>query len=164
MNPFTTKNRTCKAAAILAFLCLSAFAVSTAQAQRRSGAIGLGGQIGEPSGITLKVYNPGAMSYDFLAAWDADDDFFFLNVHGVYERHLGNTQNAHFFFGPGVFVGFKDRPRDQDDDAVAGISGTFGLDVLIDQFEIYGQLTPRLAVIPETDGDIGGGIGFRFYF
>ena len=161
MKPFTIKRTPTSILAFLAFLCLALATVSTAHAQRRSGAIGLGGQIGEPSGVTLKLYNPNAVSYDFLAAWDLDD-FFFLNVHGLFERHLGNNPDVHLFYGPGGFVGFRDRP--EDDDTVAGISGTVGLGFLIEQFEIYGQLTPRFSLIPQTDGDIGGGLGFRYYF
>ncbi len=148
----------------LAFACLLSFGlVSSVEAQRRPGAIGIGGQIGEPSGLSVKVYNPGSASFDALAAWE-NDDFFYVNLHGVYERHLANSQNLHFFFGPGGFIGFQDRPRDEDDDVVAGISGTFGLGLVIERFEIFGQLTPRLAVTPTTDGDLGGGVGARFYF
>ena len=143
-------------------LLMSAMAVSDAQAQRQPGAIGIGGQIGQPSGITLMVYNPSAMSYDFLAAWDTDD-FFFLNAHGLFERHLGNRGQLHFFYGPGAFIGFRDRDEG-DDDTVAGLSGRVGLGLLIDRFEIYGQVTPRLALTPGTEGDVGGGLGFRFYF
>ncbi len=153
-----------KATTLFALLAvLSLGTTADAQAQRRPGAIGIGGQIGEPSGLTVKVYNPSAVSFDVLAAWESDD-FFYVNGHGIYERHLDNSGNVHFFFGPGAFVGFRDRPRDQDDDVVAGISGTLGLNLLIDRFEIYGQLTPRLAVTPNTNGDLGGGVGARFYF
>ena len=136
---------------------------NTADAQRRSGGIGIGGQIGEPSGVTLKVYNPGRVSYDFLAAWNLDD-FFYLNVHGVYETHLDDQGDFHFFYGPGAFLGLRDRPRDQDDDVVLGISGTFGLNYLIGQAELFAQVTPRLSLVPDTDGDVGGGAGVRFYF
>lgn len=112
-----------------------------AQAQRRPGAIGLGAQIGEPSGVTLQVYRPQAVSYDFLAAWDLDD-FVFLNVHGLYEQHLDRQGQVHLFYGPGAFIGFRDRPGDRDDDTVAGISGRIGIGFLIDRFETTGRL-PR---------------------
>lgn len=132
-----------------------------AEAQRAPGALGAGGQVGSPSGVTLKVHNPQAISYDFLAAWDLDD-FFFLNVHGLYERpfRAENVDNLEYFFGPGAYVGFED-----DDDAVFGISGTFGLNFLFEQrFEIYAQLTPRINLVPDTDGNLGGGLGLRYYF
>ncbi len=146
-----------------ALLVLLMLTTAPAHAQRVPGAVGVGGQIGEPTGLTVKVYNPQSVSLDVLAAWNLDD-FTFLNVHGLYERHLGNTSTVHFFYGPGAFVGFRDRPREQDDDAVAGLSGTIGLGVLVDRLEFYGQLTPRLELTPATNGDLGGGLGFRFYF
>ena len=151
----------------LAILLLPVFlglaATDSAQAQRRPGNVGVGAQIGEPSGLSLLVYDPRRMSYDFLAAWDLDD-FFFLNVHGIYERHLDNTQNLHFFNGPGAFIGVRDRPRPRDDDVEAGVSATFGLGILIERIELYARITPRLTLIPRTDRDFGGGLGIRFYF
>ena len=62
-------------------------------------------------------------------------------------------------------MGFRDQPRDRDDDTVAGLSATAGLGFLFsERFELYGQVTPRIALTPATEGDIGGGIGFRVYF
>ena len=142
------------------FLSLFVLFALPVLAQRTAGSVGIGGQLGDPSGLTLKFYNP-RVSYDFLAAWDLDE-FFFLNAHAVYDRHLGNTPNAHFFYGPGAFVGIHENRK--DDDIEAGISGTFGIDFLIERVEIFGQLTPRFSIVPETDGDLGGGIGLRYYF
>lgn len=148
---------------LLALLCCSLFLLaSPAHAQRTDGAVGIGGQIGDPSGVTLKIYHPGRFSYDFLAAWDLDD-FFFLNLHAVRERHLGNTPRLHYFYGPGAFIGVRDRAPD-DDDLVLGISGTLGISYVVDELEFFGQITPRLSVVPDTDGDVGGGVGVRFYF
>lgn len=154
---------TAKPALIPLLLGIVLLTSAPAEAQRRPGGVGFGGQIGEPSGVTIKVYNPNAVSYDFLAAWNLDD-FFYLNVHGVYERHLNDEGSAHFFFGPGGFVGLRDRPRDEDDDVVLGISGTFGVNYFIERAELFAQVTPRLSLVPDTDGDVGGGIGVRFYF
>lgn len=131
-----------------------------ADAQYRRGNVGLGGQIGEPSGLTLKVYQRPGFAYDFLAAWDLED-FFFLNVHGLYERPLQDSP-LRYYFGPGVLLGIQD--REDDDEVTAGISFALGLNFFIEQFEVYLQVTPRLEVIPETKGDFGGGVGLRFYF
>jgi hypothetical protein len=54
--------------------------------------------------------------------------------------------------------------RGGDDDVVLGISATVGVGVLFDQLEFFGQITPRLALVPGTEGDAGGGVGFRIYF
>ncbi len=141
-------------------------AAAPAEAQRIPGALGIGGQVGDPSGVTIKIYNPAGVSYDFLAAWDLDD-FFFLNMHGQYERPLEveNVSGVEYFFGPGAFIGIRDRDAPVEDDFVLGISGRLGINVpLEDRFEFYAQFTPRISLVPDTDGDLGGGLGVRYYF
>jgi hypothetical protein len=150
---------------LLAAATLLALSALPAHAQRTSGAVGLGGQIGEPTGITLKIYNANAPSYDFLAAWDLDD-FFFLNAHALFAERL-NASNIEpeleLFYGPGAFIGIFDNPV--DDEVGLGISGTVGVGVLFSQqVELYGQVTPRIGLVPDTDGEVGGGIGVRYYF
>jgi hypothetical protein len=143
--------------------------LSPAQAQRTSGSVGLGGQVGEPSGLTLKFYNESAPSYDFLAAWSLVDDNFFLNGHALWNydieaENLSPDQDLEWFVGPGGFLSVVDDARD-DDEVELGISGTIGLNFVVDRrFEFFGQVTPRIAVVPETEGDVGGGLGFRYYF
>ncbi|NRB49680.1 MAG: hypothetical protein HRU41_18510 [Saprospiraceae bacterium] len=126
---------------------------------------GIGIQLGQPAGISIKKHNSAGMSADILLAWDLDD-FFFVNLHGVWEKDVSGANGLYFVYGPGVFAGFRERNRNRndDDELFLGISGTFGLSYYIDQFEIYLRLTPRLAVIESTDGDVGGGLGFRFFF
>ena len=156
----------------LRFCLLMAFAVlmncHSMKAQPSSGSWGVGIQFGEPSGLSIKHYNPGAMSFDALLAWDLDD-FLFINVHGLWEKRLGSSVPLNFYYGPGAFIGIIDRgPKrffnDSDEEIALGISGTAGLNYYIDQFEIYQQLTPRLQLLEETDADVGGGLGFRFFF
>lgn len=135
-------------------------------AQRDAGAVGIGAQFGDPTGVTVKVYNPDGLGLDFMAAWDLDD-FFFLNVHGLVERHIGQSERLHWFVGPGVFAGFRDEGDAEDvvnDGFALGISGTAGLSYFFgNAIEVFGQVTPRLELVDETDGSLGGGIGIRFY-
>ena len=140
-----------------------ATAVRPAEAQQLGSDVGLGLQIGDPSGVTLQFYNPGSLSWDFLAAWNVDD-FFFLNLHGLYYRGLGERNDVHLFYGPGAFIGIHDRGRDRDDDVVIGVSGTIGVGIMLEQFQIFGAVTPRLSLLPATHGDVGVGIGARYYF
>jgi hypothetical protein len=131
--------------------------------------LGIGGQLGDPSGLAIKWYRSGSggslnfRAWDFLFAWDTDDDVdrFFVNAHGLFERPI-STVPLDFYYGPGLFIGLVE--RDPGDDGVyLGISGNFGISYEIDRFDIFLQLTPRLALAPDTDGDLGGGIGARFW-
>lgn len=131
-------------------------------ANQRKSRVGLGGQIGEPAGVTLKIRNPGSTSIDILAAW-VGDDVFFVNIHGLLEKQISDNENLHVFYGPGGYAGFHDRVH-EDDEVIAGISATVGLGFLVEHFEIFGQLTPRLDLTPATEGDLGVGAGVRYYF
>ncbi len=145
----------------LAILLLS---VQALRAQPPAGAVGIGAQFGQPTGISLKFSNPSGMSADLLVAWDLGD-FVFFNLHGIYERPISG-RNFYLYYGPGFFLGFRDTNgrRFQNDDLALGISGNFGLAVLIDRLEVFGQLTPRLELVESTSGGIGGGLGLRFFF
>ena len=140
---------------------------SPLEAQRAAGSVGIGGQFGNPSGLTLKIYQPTGLSTDILAAWDLDD-FFFINVHGLLERAIDRNHRVHYFVGPGFFLGLRDNSDEigatGNDDFAAGLSGSLGLNVILGKIELYAQVTPRLQIIDETDTDIGGGVGVRFYF
>lgn len=121
---------------------------------------GIGGQIGDPSGVTLKFYQRPGLAYELLAAWDLDD-FFFLNGHVLYERPIPDSP-LHYYFGPGAIIGISDEGVD-DAELVVGISGQVGVNFFVERFEVFLHLTPSLRIIPDTDGDVGGGIGLRYY-
>lgn len=132
--------------------------------------VGIGGQVGDPSGLTLKIYRRGArgqgpfrsaQAFSFLAAWDLED-FFFLNAHALYERPIPDSP-LNYYVGPGLVIGIDDRPR-RNADFVLGISGDFGLNFFTEHFEVFLELTPWIKVIPDTEGSLGGGIGLRYYF
>lgn len=137
-----------------------------AYAQPSGGNFGLGIQFGEPSGLSLRIYQPGRMSADILLAWDFDD-FFYANVHGTWEKSLAGSGDFNFFYGPGAFIGLRERGDrrlfDGDNDVNFGISGTAGFNVYVERVEIYIRLTPRLLLVNRTASHVGGGLGFRFY-
>lgn len=156
--PSSSSNRV----ALLLFFVffMGTLCASSSAAQEPAGDLGIGAQIGDPSGVTLKLYQQPGLAYDFLAAWDLDR-FFFLNVHALHERTIPDSP-LHYYLGPGAVAGFQDGPNG-DNELVIGVSGQFGVDFFVEQFEVFLQLTPRLNVIPDTHGRIGGGIGLRYY-
>ena len=148
-------------------LCLLLILASqnTGLAQLQKGDIGVGLQVGRPTGLSLRYLNPGSVSIDLLASWDFGD-FFFINAHGLFETKIGGGEGLRFFYGPGAFFGAHDRDRRRyfDNEISIGISGTAGLSFWIHHLELYIRITPRLALIDATNADIGGGFGFRYFF
>lgn len=133
-------------------------------AQRPDKAFGIGFQVGSPTALALQFYKAKGMSTDILLAYNLKD-FLFVNIHGLWNTHLDQNGQWYLFYGPGGFVGIRDR-RSSDsryDKVEAGISGNFGLNFVAGRVEFFGQLTPRLAFTPGTNFDLGGGVGLRFY-
>lgn len=119
----------------------------------------IGGQAGDPTGLSLK-FGDGAGAVLIAAGWDLDGlDRVAAEGHYVLRaRPLQGARTVQLFYGPGVFV------RDSEaSDADLGVSFGVGLEGdLTPEFELYGLLSPRLQLIDETDFEIGGGIGLRF--
>ena len=144
-------------------LLLLAFAVglTAAPAHAQRGTFGVGGQVGDPTGLALK-FTSGASAFDLAAGWDLDDYLFVQGHLLLRERRLsGTASDLRYFYGPGAFVGISDGGR--DDDLAAGFSFNVGLSLWADAFEFFGQLTPRLRLVEDTDFDVGGGLGVRYY-
>ena len=127
----------------------------TADAQR--GRFGIGGQIGEPTGVTLK-FGTGRGAIDMAAGWDLSSDHIFVQGHYLLsERGFPGGSGLGYFYGPGVFVAAT------DDNAAFGLSFNAGINVYTGPLEFFGQVTPRLQLVDDTDFDLGAALGLRFY-
>jgi hypothetical protein len=137
-------------------------AASPALAQRST--FGLGGQVGDPTGITLRAGAPGS-AIDLAAGWNLSNNAIFVQGHLIMgERRLGAApSDLRLFYGPGLFLGVRDRDR-SDDEVTFGLSLNAGLSYFAGPVEIFGQLTPRLQLVDETDFILGGALGLRYYF
>ncbi|MFN3597202.1 MAG: hypothetical protein ACK41D_08020 [Rubricoccaceae bacterium] len=142
-------------------LLTSAFLLALAAAPdaHAQGGFGIGAQIGDPTGLALKI-GQGAGSFDFAAGTDFDERLDLQGHYLIADRRLA-TQGAvvRGFFGPGAFV--ATRP---DRNTRAGLSFNFGLGFYpAREFEIFGQVTPQLQLTDQTDVGVGAALGLRFY-
>lgn len=138
---------------LVLFLCFALSSSALAQ-----GRFGIGGQIGEPTGLTIKVLSPGA-AFDAAAEWDFDDYVFVQGHLLIIERQLPvSNVDLNYFLGPGLFVGVPD-----EGDTAFGLSMNTGVSYYTGPIEIFGQLTPRLRLVPDSDFDLGAAAGIRFY-
>ena len=150
---------------VLPLLLLRPPAQAQAPTQLPPARFGLGGQIGNPGGVSLKLYRSSRASYasrtsySILAAWDLGESFF-VHAHRLIERPLPDSP-LNYVLGPGAVLGLEDRANT---DLVLGLSALVGLNFFLEHFEVFLQITPRLLVIPRTQARLGGGIGLRYYF
>lgn len=146
MSPLSLAGR---ALALLAALALLTPAPASAQ-------VGIGGLIGDPTGLTVKLGGGrGGVAVDV----GLDDNLFVQAHYLVREQRLrGAGADIRFLFGPGGFY----QKRDGDDGL--GVSALLGLSWYVaPEFELFGQLTPGIQLTPDTEGGTGAAAGLRFY-
>lgn len=118
--------------------------------------LAIGGQVGDPTGLSIKAgAGPGALL--LAIGWDLDDS---VSAEGHYvlssRRVQGSDANLALFYGPGLFL------SSNDNNTRFGVSLGVGLEAgLTREIEVYGIVSPRLQLVEETDFDVGGGIGLR---
>ena len=127
------------------------------------GKFGLGIVVGEPTGVSAKYWLNGTNALDFGAAWSfkgngnillqADYVWHTFSLIPVQEGRLP------FYFGIGGRVVFAH-------DALIGARIPLGLDYIFSDapLDIFAEIVPILDLAPETNFNVGGGIGVRFWF
>ena len=127
-------------------------------AQRSEGTVTIGLQIGEPGGLTGKVYRSPHTAYTGLLTTDGDN-FAALYLHRLHERPLPDSL-LHLYVGPGLLVGAErltgtPSPR-------VGLSTQIGLNFYAERFEVFVLTTPTLLFLPDFTPMVGGSVGLRY--
>ena len=124
--------------------------------------LGLGIILGEPTGLSGKMYLSGNTAIDAAASWSFRNDNFYF--HADYLRHFPGLLGRDLepltpYAGLGGLLYVHEDP-------MLGVRFPLGLSLFIPdtQFEVFLELGPGLLLIPETDFDFTGGIGARYYF
>jgi hypothetical protein len=129
-----------------------------------AGNVGLGVMIGEPTGVSLKVWSNSHTAFDAAAGWSLGHEEW-IYVHGDYLWHRYELDveegSLPFYFGIGARVLLHD-----GDDSKVGIRLPLGLDYVFEnhRFDIFIEVAPIIDLAPDTEFDVGGGVGARYYF
>lgn len=143
---------------VLILLLLSAWS-KQALAQGPSGVTAVGGQIGDPSGLSIKMYQRPGLAYEVLAAWNLGN-FYYLSMHGALEQPFEESP-LHYYWGPGIALGVEKKAGKME--LVVGACANVGVNFFTGRFEVFLQMTPRITLLPDIKGNIGGGVGLRYY-
>ena len=146
-------------------LC-AAVAISAISSAQDKG-IGLGVIVGEPTGISAKIWTTGWTALQFGLAWRSGDLFFGTRVRmsGDYLWHsfesIRSTEQFPVFYGVGGEIASGGRNQ-----AWLGIRGVAGITWLARKapIDVFIQVTPVMILIPSTEFEMGGGIGIRYFF
>lgn len=128
--------------------------------------VGVGVMAGEPTGLTLKVWGSSQQAFDGAAGWSLGEGGW-VYLHGDYLWHRYELDPEDFkgsvpyYFGVGCRVLLH-----EGDDFRLGVRFPIGLDYLFEsgRFDVFIEVAPVLDLVPETDFDLSGGLGARFYF
>lgn len=128
-------------------------------AQRAPGAVGIGGQAGQPGGFTVKTYRatPWASVFSFGTNFR---DQTVVHAHLLRERPLPESP-LWAFVGPSLSIGL--RSLDARTHIVAGAGARAGVNFYTERIEVYLHASPRVEALPMLDLRMGGSVGLRYY-
>jgi hypothetical protein len=154
---------------LIAALAIATAAPAMAQDTKHAG---LGFIVGEPTGLDAKFFLNNENALEFALAWSLSGDNE-LHIQGDYLWHrydlidLTNGDEMPFYFGIGARVVVRDDdPGEDNDDDIIGIRFPLGLAYMFTNypFDIFVSIVPILDLTPDSDFDLEGAIGARFWF
>lgn len=149
----------------LAVIALAIMAALATPAAAETSTFGAGIILGEPTGLGIKTYLSSGNALAFGVAWSLSGENE-LHVQGDYLYHRYDLIDVEqgqlpLYFG----VGGRIKINEHADDNI-GIRIPVGLSYIFDDapFDIFGEIVPILDLTPDTDFDLNGAIGARYWF
>ncbi len=120
--------------------------------------------LGEPTGLSAKLWATGNTAFDLGIAWSFGDGGHF-HLHGDYLIHNFDFFDVDTGSLP-IYVGIGGRVRIEDDDSRVGLRVALGLEYILENspFGFFFEVAPIVDFLPETEADVNGGIGVRYIF
>ena len=147
---------------LLPFLLIAFLLVPESRAQNE---LGIGVILGEPTGLSAKQWLSAEHAIDAAVAWSFSNDTR-IQVHGDYLYHRVHFFNADEYEGRIPFYfGIGGRAIFGEDDNTIGARFPLGIGKTLDNapVELFLEIVPILDVAPDTDFDLNGAIGVRYY-
>lgn len=130
----------------------------------QGGDFGLGIIIGEPTGICFKYFVSQDRAWAGAAAWSLSGDEKAAHLHADYLFHVSELASwdggrSPFYAGVGARILFRD-------ETTVGVRIPVGVSWVFDEapFDAFLEIAPMMDVAPDTDFDVAGGVGARFWF
>jgi hypothetical protein len=162
---------------LLALILLSCVALAKVNSSSH-GSFGLGIIIGEPTGLSGKLWISKTSAFDGVAAWALSENSSF-HLHFDYLLHNFNLINVQkgqlpVYYGIGARIlfhehGWHDHDWEEhhnDNDVHFGLRIPVGLEYIFADapLDIFIEVAPVLDLVPDTHLNFNGGIGIRYFF
>jgi len=146
---------------------IAVFMIAT-NAQAGQEGVGLGIILGEPTGLSFKMWRNDKEAVDAAAAWSFLDHASF-QVHADYLVHPVNIKLSDVKGRLLCYWGVGGRLRLQDangGNSLFGIRVPLGVSLLFSKapVELFAEVVPILDLIPRTDVSLNAAVGARYYF
>jgi hypothetical protein len=131
--------------------------------QAIAGPLGVGIMVGEPTGLSAKLWTSRGHALDFGAAWSFADETA-LNVHADYLIHRPGPPEISVG-GLLFYCGVGGRIKLEEDNNRVGVRIPLGVTYLFGQshLDFFFEIAPVLDLAPSTDLRVNGGFGLRYY-
>jgi hypothetical protein len=146
----------------VAFFCVTALMIVAGGAAAQ-GTFGIGVIVGEPTGVSGKLWMTERTAIDGAAAWSFSDEAA-LHLHADYLFHnfdLIEVDQGRLpvYFGIGARVKFESDSR-------FGVRIPVGIAYLMEDapIDFFFEVVPLLDLVPDTDFNFNAAIGARFFF
>ncbi len=126
---------------------------------------GLGVMVGEPTGLSGKQWLGSHSAVDFGASWALEKNEN-LHLHADYLWHsAGFISSSEPELGAYIGVGGRVLFLENSEDRI-GVRVPLGVSYQFSQnrFELFFEVAPVVDLVPDTETDLGGGIGLRYQF
>lgn len=129
---------------------------------------GLGIIAGDPTGVTGKGYLSSRLAVSGIAAWSFINDAFTAIAdvtYDMFEIHHNNKVDTPFYVGAGAKLAINKKMPGGDKTAI-GIRVPVGIAAQWENIPVEGyvEIAPGIELSPETEFDLTGGVGVRYYF
>ncbi|MBU0519026.1 hypothetical protein KKA00_04805 [bacterium] len=137
--------------------------MTTHEVEAQTQGFGLGIIVGEPTGISGKLWTGQTVAFAAGAAWSFEGES--LHLHLDYLLHNFDVIPVGVGQLP-VYFGIGGRVNLQDDDTKIGVRIPVGLNYHFEEapVDLFLELVPIMDMIPDTDFFLNGGLGLRFFF
>lgn len=148
---------------ILVALVVSLMIILAKPAAAQDHGFGMGIVLGEPTGLSAKLWTSSDNAFDFAAAWSFRGDGNLL-LQADYVWHFFNLMPVSSGKLP-LYIGIGGRVILADDPEF-GVRIPVGIDYLFADapIDVFLEIVPILDLSPETDFGVGGGLGIRYWF